>query len=340
MSDTLQTLSLITLAQNYRGDVVRQINRRVVLLRLLPFVAGSGKNIAWVPEADGQLAENYSEGADASNFGSDAQASALLNWGLYRANFHVSQLAMDTAATSGTPEGNLILWARNLVNASAKLATTLNKDAFSGAGTGTLLFGLDGAIGLNNNTYAGIDRSSGGNAYFRPYVIDPGVATAITLAQIRTDIATIYINSGMQPDVAVCSPAVFNKVVGLFDATRRYVQEIQGPTGTVKLDAGYQALEVDGCVFIKDKDATEGQIYYLNLDHVRVEYLPSAAERALMTANVQMDANDGFGMFPLGFHYHMLAKNGPSERAEVLAQFNLVVDRPNSCGVRKNVDVS
>lgn len=306
-------------------------------LRLFRFVPGAGKNIAWAPEGDGQIAENYAEGADAANFGSDTQQPAILNWALYRAPFHLSELAMDAASSSSSPNGNREIWARNLVNASAKLATTLNTAVFTGAGTGTLITGLDAAVGSVSNTYAGIDRSQAGNAYFRPYVIDPGTPTAVTLAQIRTDIAAIYVACGMQPDIALVSPATFNKVVALFDATRRYVQEIQGPMGAIRLDAGYQALEVDGCVFVKDKDCADGVIYYLNLDHVKFEYLPSKQERMLMAANVQIEANDGFGMFPLGFRYHMLAKNGPSEKAEVLSQFNLVVDRPNTCGKRLNV---
>jgi hypothetical protein len=338
MSDVLTTLSLVTLSQEYRGDVIRQINRKTVALRLFRFVPGAGKNIAWVPEGDGQLAENYAEGADAANFGSDAQQPAILNWGLYRSNFHLSELAMDAAATSSSPDGNKAIWARNLVNATAKLATTLNAAVFTGAGTGTLLTGLDAAIGSDTNTYAGINRSTGGNEFWKPYHVDPGAPTTVTLAQIRTDIAAIYVKCGMQPDVALVSPATFNKIVALFDATRRYVQEIAGPNGMIRLDAGYQAVEVDGCVFVKDKDCADGVIYYLNLDHVRFEYLPSKVERALMAANVQIDANDGFGMFPMGFRYHMLAKNGPSEKAEVLSQFNLVVDRPNTCGVRLNVN--
>jgi hypothetical protein len=73
---------------------------------------------------------------------------------------------------------------------------------------------------------------------------------------------------------------------------------------------------------------------------VKFEYLPSSQERAMMAAAMQVEANDGFGMFPLGMRYHVLAKNGPSERAEVLSQFQLVVDRPNTCGVRKNVDIT
>jgi hypothetical protein len=338
MTDTRQDLSLITLAQNYRGDTIRQINRRTTLLRLLEMRAGSGKNVAWAPEASGQLAENYAEGADAANFASDAQAAATLSWGLYRGNFHLSQLAMDAAATSGTPLGNEALFARNLVNATTKLASTLNVDLYTGAGTGTLLCGLDQAIGSISNTYATIARGS--NSYWQPNVFDPGSATTLTLSQIRADLATIKKIGGTRPDWAMVSPATFVKVVGLFDATRRYVQDIKNSSDPSKLDAGYQVVEVDGTIFVEDKDAPDGAIYYLNRDHCFLEYLPSAMERALMAANVQVDANDGYGLFPLGFHYHMLAKNGPSERAEVLSTMQLCVDRPNTCGKRLNVDVT
>ena len=82
MADTPQTLALITLATNYRPAIVRQINRKSAALQVLPIVEGSGSNCSWVVEADGHLGENYADGADASNFGSDAQAPATLNWGL------------------------------------------------------------------------------------------------------------------------------------------------------------------------------------------------------------------------------------------------------------------
>jgi hypothetical protein len=163
MADNTQTLSLIVQAQEYRNNIVAQINRRVVLLKLLPIVRGSGKNVAWAAQSSGQIAENYSEGADAANFGSDAQAAATLSWGLYRAPFHVSQLALDSAATTDTPAGNVALWKKNQFDAAAALAAKIELDSFSGAGTGTLMAGLDMAIGDNTNTYATIVRGS--NAY-------------------------------------------------------------------------------------------------------------------------------------------------------------------------------
>lgn len=340
MSDTPTTLALVILAQNFRGDVVRQINRQVQALKFLKITSGAGKNVAWAPEGDGAIAENYTDGLDASNYGGDAQASALLSWALYRSAFHVTQLAMDGAATSSDPMGNHALWARQVVNGAAKLASFINGKVFTGAGTGTELCGLGEAIGKDDNIYASINRATGGNEYWKPMVVDPGSLTAPTFALIRDDLRKIYEASGENPDVAMCSPAVFNVIGGLFDATRRQIDYVRTANGQVKLDFGYQALEVDGCVFVRDKDATANTIFYLNTATVELQYLPSARQNAMISGlDMGVQADDGFGTVPLGFTYEMLAKTGPSEKAEILAQCQLVVARPNKCGTRKNVAV-
>lgn len=332
MSDTPQTLSLIIQAQEYRGDIVRQINRRVVLLKLLPIIRGAGKNVAWTAESSGQIAENYSEGADAANYGSDAQAAATLSWGLYRAPIHVTKLAMDSAATSQTPTGNRALWARNQVNAAATLAAKVELDAFGGAGTGTLVAGLDTAICDDTNTYASIVRSS--STYWKPYVVDPGSATAVTLAQLRTDIGTIYDNCGESPDIAIAPTAVFNKIAGLFDPNRRWTQ-VNTARGQIQLDAGYEGIQVDNCMFVKSKDATAAQIYYLNSNYVHFETLPDANVPLEVLDAIQ--ATDGYGSVPLDMSFEMLAKTGPSSKGEALTTIQLVVTKPKTCGVRKNV---
>jgi len=335
MADTITSLSLITLAQEYRGDVVKQINRRCTALSVLRIVPGEGKNVAWAPQGDGHLAENYSEGADAANFGADVQTSAVLNWGLYRANIHVSNLALDAAASSSTPLGNRMRWAKEVKDGSSKLASIINKSLYNGAGTGTTTAGLDVAIGSISNTYATVDRSQGANSYFRPYVIDPGSLTNLSFAQVRDDLRQIYENSGESPDIALCSPAVFNSFGNLFDANRRYSYDITTARGGVKLDASLGALELDGCVFIRDKDATANQIYYVNTNYVELQYLPPAGQPYQDTESVTAD--DGFGQVMLGMKYEKLAKTGASERAEILSTIQLAVTRPNACGMRKNV---
>ncbi len=339
-TDTPTTLALVVLAQNFRGDVVRQINRQVQALKFVKITAGAGKNVAWAPEGDGAIAENYTEGEDADNYGRDVQASALLSWALYRSAFHVTQLAMDGAASSSDPLGNHALWARNVVNAAAKLASYMNGKLFSGDGTGTEMCGFAEAIGKDDNIYASINRATGGNEYWKPTVVDPGSLTAPTFALIRDDLRKIYEASGENPDIALCTPAVFNVVGNLFDNTRRQIDYVRTANGQVKLDFGYQALEVDGCVFVRDKDCTANTIYYLNTAHVELQYLPSARQNAMISGlDMQIAADDGFGQVPLGFTYEMLAKTGPSEKAEILSQSQLVVNRPSKCGTRKNVAV-
>lgn len=331
MSDVPQTLALITLAQEYRGDVVRQINRRTVLLKLLPIVRGGGSNVAWVAESSGALVENYTDGATASNFGSDAQAAAVLQWALYRANFHVTKLALDTAGSASSPGGNRALWARNQVNAMAALAAEVESELFNGLGTGTLITGLDLAIGDTTNTYATIVRGSA--AYWQPYVVDPGVLTTVTLPLIRKDLGAIYDQCGETPDVAVAPTSVFNAIASQFDANRRWTQ-VNTARGTVMLDAGYEGIQVDNCMFVKSKDATANQIYYINTNYVDIVTLPDSS----VPLDIQdaVGATDGFGSIPLDMSFHALAEVGPAKRAEILAQCQLRVRKPNACGVRKN----
>lgn len=336
MTDVVTTLSLIVLAQQYRGDIIRQINRRSLTLKLLKIVAGEGKNCAWGAEGDGALAENYAEGADAANFGGDAQAPATANWGLYRANIHVTKLAMDAAKTTASPLGNQRLWARQVMNGAGKLASILNAAIHTGAGTGTTIGGFGVACGNATNTYAGIDRSNSDYSYFRPYVIDPGSSTAPSFSQIRTDLAAIYTNSGEYPDLAFVTPAVFNSIGGLFDPSKLFmVETVNTAKGPVQLEGSFRGIEFDGCVFIKDKDATANAITYVNSNHVRIEYLPSADIPDEISQMVEAD--DGFGAVPLGMTFEKLAKTGPSSKAQILASCQLVVERPNACGMRKNV---
>jgi hypothetical protein len=332
MTDVPQTLSLIVQAQEYRGDIIRQINRRVTLLKLLRITRGSGKNVAWAAQGDGQLAENYSEGADAANFGSDEQNDAILSWGLYRSNFHVTKLALDSAATTVTPAGNRQLWARNQVDAAGALADLIEDDLFNGAGTGTLIAGLDVAVADDTNTYATIVR--GTDTWWKPTIVDPGSLTAPTIAQIRSDLGTIFDACGETPDIAVASTAVFNAVANLFEPNRRW-NIVNTARGAITLNAGFEGIEVDGCMFVKARHATANQIYYLNTNYVHVETLPDSEVPLDVLDRVQAD--DGFGSVPLDMTFHPLAENGPAKRAEALCTCQLVVKKPNSCGARLNV---
>jgi len=339
MADTPQTLALIVIAQEYRGDLVRQINRRATALRLLPIKRGSGPACSIATEADGMNAENYSEGADVTNYGSDAQGSGTHPWAMYRSTFRITGLAGAVAASGSTPMGNRRLWARNMVNSTAKLASTINAGIHTGAGTGTLIQGMGNAIGDTTNTYYTVDRSQAANAYFRPYVADPGVPTAPTLKLIKDDLGSIYDGSGEVPDIGLVPTAVFTKLESLFEPNVRYVKDLVTARGAMTLESGYEGININGCNFFRDKDAAAGTIEYINTNYVEIEYLPPDIP-GLEEIMAAVPATDGYGALPLGFVYEMLAKTGDSTKAMVKSYLQLKVNRPNACGMRKNVSTT
>jgi hypothetical protein len=324
------------LAQNYKDEVVRTFNANSVLLRMLPKVQGEGKNVAWTFEGTGAIGENFTDGADVSNYGIDTPYAATLSWGLYRSNFKLTNLALSTAGSSRSPMGMVDSMGRSMLNASRKLASTLNVAGYSGAGTGTLIAGL--GVGVDSdNTYAGIDRTS--NTSFRASVIDPGALTDPSFALIRSDLSTIYDACGEQPDLAFCNSAAWNKIAGLFDETRRRVSEVSTAGGMVKLDASVSAIEIDGCVFIKDKDATANAIYYVNSNYVHWEYLPVISGSGVPADIVQGQLSEQQGALPLGMAIYPLARTGAARKITCEVQAQLVVEKPNACGVRLNVAV-
>lgn len=343
MADTPQTLALITtaLAQKYRPQVTRQINRRSILLRILPIrQSDTAKNVAWDVEADGAYAENFSDGADAADFGSDAVSPATLNFGLMRSNFRVTDQARAAARTVNNPEAMSNLLMRNAVNAVAKLTSRANAQLYTGTGSSNQIAGLKQVVLRDDNTYAAIDRTVGDNAYWRSNVIDVGGA-ALTLARLRTAIGdTIYSASGEQPTVAMCPPTVFNYIGGLYDSNRRYQTEtsrtIATPRGNVVLDASVGVIDVEGCTFIKDKDAPATEIQFLNLDTLSVEYVNLVPDEMMPEALIERDADDGFGPIPLGMYLKRIATLGASSRFSLQSYLQLACTRPNANGRMHN----
>lgn len=319
----------------YKPVIQKLINTRSVLLSVLPILRGSGKNVTWDAEGSGTVAENFSDGADVANYGFRTLYTPVLTWGLYRSNFSVTKLARDSAGSSPGPEALARLLGRNLTNSVEALVAALNAVGFSGAGTGTTICGLTNAI-HDSNTYAGIDR--GATAAWRSTVIDPGVATAPTLRLLRSDVSTVYDACGLRPDVAVTTSAIWQKIASLFDDSRRYnVDVIQTAAGEVRLLGGASAIDIDGCKFLADKDATASCIYYLNTSKAHWEYLPNASEGDFSEVSREVSGNDGFGEIPLGMTLEQLAKTGAAAKYTLESTCQLIVDNPVACAKRLNV---
>jgi hypothetical protein len=325
------------LAQNYRNVVQRTFNSTAMTLRVFRTEQGAGKNVAVDIEGTGAVAENFADGADVASYGIDTPAPMTLPWGLYRGNFKVTNLARSAARTSMTPEGLKPL-GRQFVNTARKVASTLNAAAYAGAGTGTLIAGLDLALD-DANTYGGINRTT--NAAFRALKRDPGSLTDPTIAQIRKDLYDIRDACGEMPDIALCSSGTFLKIAALFDPLRRFEQSITIDTrgnGSVVLDASVGKVVFEGCVFIVDKDATANKIYYLNSQYVYWQYLPAEEDPELPSDMAMMQLEDSVSPLPLGMAVYPLARTGAARKVTCEVQAQLVVQHPLACGVRLNVN--
>jgi hypothetical protein len=344
MADTPQTLALLSLGQELRGQIVPQVNRTSALLRLLKLVPGRGQNCAWAVEGDGVAAENFAEGAAAADFDSDTQAQATLPWARVRKNFHITGTARRVAQSAAAgPDGLKDLVGHNLVTRSQLIASKVNQQCFTGNGATNVICGFDEAIGKADNIYAGINRATVGNEYWQPYVADPGTPTPLSFALVRKDLSGIFKKSGMRPDLCFLEPDTFNTFASLFDANRRYIEDVTvAGRGKVVLDGGFEGIRFDGCLFLQDKDAAANTAYYVNTNYVELQYQPLDEKTlaALRSMGVDMNANDGFGITPLGIRAEKLAKTGDADKYMVLTELNLVVKRPNACGVRKNIQLA
>ncbi len=330
MADTPLTFSALTasLALSYPDEMARIVNRRSVLASVLPVVVGKNQTVAWVVEDDGAIAENHTDGADAANFGSDVPRTASLNYGLYRSNFRVTDLAEMVGSVSGSPADLNSPFMRSMLGGARKLVSTLNAAFYSGAGTGTLIAGLSLAVD-GAGIYAGLDRSSVTN--WASYEADASSAE-ITKALVRTDLAAVYENCGERADIAVCKPSVLNKIKALFDTQARYTKDVFSARGKTVLESGSDVVVIDGCQFIEDKDATSNAIYYLNSNEVEIEVLPNVAGWGN-----PLQANDGVQALMMGFYAYELGRTGDSRKASVASKIQLKVRNPRACGKRINI---
>jgi hypothetical protein len=348
-----RTLALTVLATSYAQDLVSQINRTCVALRTLPIVVGEGPNCSFVAKGSGSTSAAMSEGAAAGTPSNDIQLPATLQWARYKNDGGATGPAQAAAAGASSPRGNATLLANDVVDSLASVASKINADIYAGDGAASpkQITGLDQAIGDTTNTYATIARGS--YSWFKPNVFNPTVATPFTLAQARSDISKIKVACGEAPNLALCNPDVFTSITSAFDPSRQYVQQVEftdSRRGVVKLDASVNAVNINGCTFIEDKDAPlesagdSGKIYYLNTRFVEMRVQVQAEIAAMLKAmgivpGQVLRANDGFGEVPLLAVVAAMAKVGDADTFMTKVYGELVVTKPSACGVRRYVAI-
>jgi hypothetical protein len=349
-----RTLALTILAQEYAQQIVPQINRTAIALRTIPMVVGGGQNTAWVAKGTGSTAAAMSDGAAAGTATNDIERSAVLNWAYYKSDGGVTGPAQAAAATAQSPTSSAARLGSDIADSVASLASQMNVHVYSGNGAASpkQITGLDSAVGDDTNTYATIVR--GTDTWFKPKVINPGVATPVTLGQLRKDISQIKQACGEAPNLALCHSDVMTEIRNSFDATRRYNQTtefVDDRRGLIKLDASVDAVTISGCTFVEDKDATleaggtSGRIYYLNTKYVEIVLLPQPEIAAMLREmgvfpGMVLRANDGYGEIPLLASVVSIAKAGDADLYMAKSYAELRVRKPSACGVRRFVQIN
>lgn len=334
MSDTPQTTSLIKLATIFQNEVIGTIRRTCTLAAMLPVVQGYNANGPnWVFRTSGALAQTHSEGSTFSDFGSDAQKTATLGWGLYEGGFDVTDEALSRARAAGNPKAVANLWALNMLAGVETLASKINNDVYTGTGSNSII-GLDTALD-DDNTYAGVDR--GTVTSFGSYVGGSGALQTLTTKQVRDDLANIKNKCDRRPNLAICNPLVFNVVAELFKAERQFVTVSGGGPQTAFFgESKVATVMVDGCTFVEDSDgyaaSNSGKIYYLNTSTVGFEYIPYTTMMGFASQDVQTP-------LPFGVELLALPKTGHASKAILRCQVQLVVKDPRTCGIRQNISL-
>lgn len=273
--------------------LTNQINRAIVLMRLLGVKPADGKNITWdVRFGDRHAATApINDGADVTVFNNDTKVPATLNYGTYHDAFGISGKALAAASVAGQPEQLVDLFADELNDSTERLASAMAEDIYLGDGSTNQFHGLldptipaIGDVGI----YANINRAT--YPQWKGNVVNAN-GDDIEFGHMRELRRKIYEASGEKPDLWVCDAWQHEKYAELFKTDRRYIQEVRlAGRAPIVLDGGYQVLEFDGVPIIEDVQCPPGKICALNTRHI----IP----RQLM--NVQGPVTGGMGTIRLG----------------------------------------
>lgn len=328
LSAISSALSLI-----FDAKLARQWNRMARTISLLEAKVGGGKSVNWDASLSGQSAATHVEGADVTSgeFLIDQKVPMILNWGLYRNAFGLTEHQLEAAMTSKDSAEQLMqLLEESVYESVAALASKLNADLFTGIGSGNALCGLDYSL-LTTGTYAG--QTVDGTLLASNIDANGGVDRALTVDLMSNMEGLIFSASGLRPDMIVTTPKVMNKYKALFEPLRR----VQGDSA-----GKYDTSVSDGEVFfmgipvIRDKDCPAGCMYFINKSAVHTVYMPPAnfGDSVSFVVKMAMGSN-GAGEeqdFGIPFRVQALAKTGDSVKFFIRTAAQLVVRRPNACG--------
>ena len=330
------------LATLFSDKIANQIMRATVLLKLLPVTKVVGQNVTWDAEV---LASGISptvnagviaDGAAVSNYSNDTYAPASLALGIYNDAIQVSGLAVSAAMNTRNPADLENLFGRKLMEASRRVALSINQDLFTGSTSGGIV-GLTGAL-LASGTYANVAIGTY-PSWASNLILNGSTPRALTIQLMRSMIQEIYTSSGMHPDLIVCNPAQFNEY-GLLTQPQRFLSQNVNLRGqTIELDAGFNFLMFDNVPVVQDNSCPAGQMFFLSTSEVAVRVMPVAVpeeydfETGTLAVSGDPEYQFGDGQTEINCKLNELAMTGDAYNMQLITYLQLEVTRPNSCGI-------
>lgn len=342
------TTALPTLIQ---PRVLPQMNRSAPELQLIPFQAGSAKNLTWDVEfknASEASSSAVTEGQTISTYGDDDIVPAVLNWTDYSEAIAVTGKALSAARGSAGSVGGASelqdLWTHKAMNAVMRLAKNLGRDFWVGPGTGNRMLGLYGGATLtsgaplsNAGTYAGVVRGTYAD-WKANVLLNGGVARPLSFDLLRDMRKAIYDACGEMPDLIMCDSTQHEAYGKLFGDQRRYVQEVVVRGEKITLDGGYRALEFDGIPIVASVNHPAGYMSFLNTNFVKLRALddmPTDANRspAMIQLKTMPEEQLLSGVCPFRARLNPLAVTGDLFPLQMILYPQIQLERCNVHGV-------
>lgn len=331
------------LATLFDDDIANQINRAVVLGQILDVKPGNAKNVTWAVRTGTATptTAQINDGVDVSAFNNDTKAPAALEYGVYHDAFALTGKAAAAARAAGNPRELAMLFTDELGDSVERLSRALADASYNDDGGTDEIHGLYGTVEALGDTgvYAGVDRSS--VLQWQGNVID-ALTGDISFTLLRRSRRETYTASGERIDCYVTDPIQHEKIGLLYQAERRYVDEIRVRGNVIKLDGGYQVLEFDGIPIIEDEQHPVGKISGINTRHVRWWQLPDspdAMNRALGRIGLSGTPEEQFGdsRMKLTARIQPLAITGDAFKFALYSYVQLQVRRCNATVQIKNL---
>jgi hypothetical protein len=333
------------------------INRACPTLQMLPKIPADSKNVTWdivSGDADNASSIAIAEDGTISTGNKDTPAMAYLPYRVYAEPFSYTGLAQAVARAAGGPDDLANIEMFELDRASSRFGAGVSNHLFSGntaANPGQingLITASTGAL-LATGTYATVDK--GVTTQFAGNVIDASTEAtggALSLPLMRKMISYIVSRDEQSraPTFIAASNRCFDTYCNMFDAQRRWVNEITLGSRTFKLDGGVQIAEFDGIPVVRDvkiPETTTGKMLFIQDQEVRIRYLPFPTAQDIMTKNIEI-SSDGKHTLSRGTgliaKIIKMGKTGDFDLFALVAYLQAQVRAPNSCGYMHTITLT